>query len=180
MKDIYCKMDLLPFGDEVQNRAFLFNSEDSSQSWRDKEMYDKSESQDIHQSISVEDETNQHKENVGESPEGIAKEEHARKLSEARARRERARRFVSFTSWMPDLQRVWAPKPLKGVKGRSHSFHKDSKRKDSRIASCSIVCETPLTGKKRPCSRETGEGDKECQDPGSYSNSVSKALFQDN
>ncbi|KAL3498856.1 hypothetical protein ACH5RR_041588 [Cinchona calisaya] len=127
-----------------------------------------------------EDESYKPPENVDESPEGIRKEEHARKLSEARERRERARRFASFTSWMPDLQRVWAPKPLKGVKGRSDSLHKESKRKDSQRASYSVVCETPMTGTKRPCFRDPSEGDDECKDPGNYSYSVSKALFQDN
>ncbi|XP_027162707.1 uncharacterized protein LOC113763171 [Coffea eugenioides] len=180
VKDLYTQMDLLPFGDEDETQALLFNSEDSGQSWRDnKDTYEKAESHDVYQSVSVEEETYQQQENVDESPEGIRKDEQARKLSEARERRERARRFVSFTSWMPDLQRVWAPKPLKAMNGRSDSMNKDSKRKDKERAGHSVVCETPMTEAKRPCSRNTSEGDDECKDPENYSSSVSKALFQD-
>ncbi|CAI9092348.1 OLC1v1027550C1 [Oldenlandia corymbosa var. corymbosa] len=174
VKDIYNRMDLLPFGDEDETGAFLFNSEDSSQSWRDKEKCDRSESQDVHQSFSVEDEKCQHREMVDESSEGIPEEEPEHKLSEARARRERARRFMSFTSWIPDLQRVWAPKQHKGVNGKPDSLHKESKRKDRQVGSRSVVYETPLSGRKRPCSQ-----DEESKDPGNFSYSVSKALFQE-
>ncbi|KAL3524359.1 hypothetical protein ACH5RR_017193 [Cinchona calisaya] len=86
----------------------------------------------------------------------------------------------NIKSRMPDLQRVWAPKLLGGDKGRSDSLHMDSKRKNSQKASYSVVCETPMTAAKRPCSREISEGDDECKDPGNFSYSVSKALFQDN
>ncbi|KAL3524377.1 hypothetical protein ACH5RR_017211 [Cinchona calisaya] len=117
----------------------------------------------------LEDNTYEQRENVDESPEGIRKEELARKSREARERRQRAQRFVSFTSRMPDLQRVWAPKLLKGDKGRSDSLHKDSKRKDRWRASYSVVCGTPMTAAKRPCSRQISEGDDECKDPGNFS-----------
>lgn len=174
---IYVQMDLLPFGDEDENQAVLCNSEDSSQSWRDtREMPDMF---DMHRSVSEEDEPDQPLENVDESTAGVSKDEHARKLNEARERRERARRFVSFTSWKPDLQRVWAPKQPKAVKGSSDSLHKDSKRKDVVSACCSIVHETPMTERKWPYSVENSVEDDEFKDRGNYSHHVAKALFQD-
>ncbi|KAL3524369.1 hypothetical protein ACH5RR_017203 [Cinchona calisaya] len=127
-------------------------------------------------SLRLEDNTYEQRENVDESPEGIRKEELARKSREARERRQRAQRFVSFTSRMPDLQRVWAPKLLKGDEGRSDSLHKDSKRKDRWRASYSVVCGTPMTAAKRPCSRQISEGDDECKDPGNFSYSACSAF----
>lgn len=174
------QLDLLPFGDEDETQAVLFNSEDSSQSWRDtREMPERADMFDMHQTVSVEDEPNQPLENVDESSEGLREDEHARKLNEARERRERARRFVSFTSWKPDLQRVWAPKQPKAAKGRSDSLHKDSKRKDGVSASYRVVHETPMTERKWPYSGENSEEDDEFKDGGNYSHHVAKALFQD-
>ncbi|KVH99792.1 hypothetical protein Ccrd_021970, partial [Cynara cardunculus var. scolymus] len=152
---IYDQMDLLPFGEENEAQAQMLNSEDSNQSWREKP--DMGASKMIQDSSSAEDEF----ENINKSEEEHTKEDHAQKLNEARERRERARRFVSFTSRMPDLQRVWAPKHSKI---KPPSFVKEPKRKKHRRVSYSVVCETPLTVK--------GEGSKGCS-------SVSKALFQD-
>ncbi|KAJ9559257.1 hypothetical protein OSB04_013871 [Centaurea solstitialis] len=152
---IYDQMDLLPFGEENEAQALMLNSEDSNQSWREKP--DTGASKTIQDSHSADDEF----ENTNKSEEKRTKEDHTQKLNEARERRERARRFVSFTSRMPDLQRVWAPKQSKI---KPPSFVKESKRKKQRRVSYSVVCETPLTVRD--------EGSKGCS-------SVSKALFQD-
>ncbi|CAK9185093.1 unnamed protein product [Ilex paraguariensis] len=177
---IYAEMDLLLFADEIEPPILLFNSEDSNQSWREKPERDETaETNKIHQSVSAEDESSQPPEAIDESPQGVRREEHARKLNEARERRERARRFTSFTRWVPDLQRVWAPKQPKAVKLKSESIQKETKRKERRKASYSIVLETPVTGKRRSCSRENSLEDEEQLHRGNNSStSVSKALFQ--
>lgn len=174
-------MDLLPFDEEDEPQLLLLNSEDSNQSWRDKqELYEMADTKDIHKSVSLEDESSQPLEIADESSQGIRREEHALKLSEARKRRERARRFSSFTSWVPDLQRVWAPKQPKAGIVKSQSLSKESKRKERQMATYTVVCETPMTGQKRPYSQGSRKGDEEFQDHGSNSSScVSKALFQD-
>lgn len=156
---IYDQMDLLPFGEEDEAQALMLNSEDSNQSWREKP--DMGASKTIQDSFSAEDDSAHPHENINKSEEQHTKEDHVQKLNEARERRERARRFVSFTSRMPDLQRVWAPKQSKI---KPPAFVKESKRKKQRRVSYSVVCETPLTVKD--------EGSKGCS-------SVSKALFQD-
>ncbi|XP_059629123.1 uncharacterized protein LOC132271690 [Cornus florida] len=170
---IQAQMDFLPFGDENDSPNLLLNSEDSNQSWRHKsEREEMGETNKIHESISVEDESSQPTENNEESPQRIKREEHARKLIEAKERRERARRFGSFTSWVPDLQRVWAPKQQPRAMGtKSESLRKQCKRRERRRASYDVVCETPLTGRKRSCPQGSSIGDP---------SSVSKALFQDN
>ncbi|KAK9068354.1 hypothetical protein SSX86_012466 [Deinandra increscens subsp. villosa] len=166
---IYDQMDLLPFGEENEDQALVFNSEDSSQSWRDKnEKNDMIASKMIQDSLSIEDESCHQLEEVNKSHECETIEDHARKLNEARERRERARRFVSFSSRMPDLQRVWAPKQLKPVKVKP-----EPKRKKHRRASYSVVLETPLVG------NETSHATQQNKDKGERSNPVSKALFQD-
>ncbi|XP_071719593.1 uncharacterized protein [Rutidosis leptorrhynchoides] len=154
---IYDRMDLLPFGEEDEVHALMFNSEDSNQSLREKPA-----SKLIQDSISVEDESSNanYNETVHEEHE---KEEHDRKLNEARERRERARRFVSFTSRMPDLQRVWAPKQSKAAM----KIKPGPKRKKWCKGSYSVVCETPCL-----TIQNNGERSKP-------SNPVSKALFQD-
>ncbi|KAL2550567.1 hypothetical protein Fot_12097 [Forsythia ovata] len=172
VQKIYTKMDLLPFGDEDEVPSLLFNSEDSNQPWREKhERYEKSETNSIHQSVSAEDESLQPPKNINESSQLSRKEEREHLFNEARERRERARRFVSFTSQMPDLQRVWAPKQPKAAKAKSVSLPKKSKRKDTQKTTYSVVHETPMTGNK---------GDRDLRGQGISSNSVSKALFQDN
>ncbi|XP_031249021.1 uncharacterized protein LOC116106860 [Pistacia vera] len=172
---IYTKMDLLLFADEDESPNHLLNSEDSNQSWRD----ETGENFRVNKSVSLEDESLQLHENDDENPQGIRREEHARKVMEAHERRERARRFASFTSWVPDLQRVWAPKQPKAMKPKSN--WKLPKRKDHKSASYDKVCETPMTGNKRSCSIESDTDEYVHQDSGSRTcSSVSKALFQDN
>ncbi|XP_071688518.1 uncharacterized protein [Rutidosis leptorrhynchoides] len=163
---IYDRMDLLPFGEEDEVQALMFNSDDSNQSFKEKS--DRAASKMIKDSISVEDESSHLLDN-DITHEGHAKEEHDRKLNEARERRERARRFVSCTSRMPDLQRVWAPKQSKAIKAKP-----EPKRKKQCKGSYSVVCETPLTRNDPSCYRikNNGERSKPC-------NPVSKALFQD-
>nr|GFB98230.1 putative treslin [Tanacetum cinerariifolium] len=92
---IYDQMDLLPFEEEDEDQALMFNSEDSNQSWREKnDKHDILASKRFQESLSLEDESSHPLENLDT------------KLNEACKRRERARRFVSFTRRMPDLQRV--------------------------------------------------------------------------
>lgn len=172
-------MDLLPFGEENESQVLLLNSEDSNQSWRNKqERYNRTETNKNYESLSTEDKSSK---SLEENLQEIMREEHACKLSQARERRERAKRFVSFTSWVPDLQRVWAPKQPKPMRSKSESVKKESKRKERRRASYSVVCETPMTGKKRTCSQRSCIGADKEQDHGSQNSSasISKALFQD-
>ncbi|KAL3617645.1 hypothetical protein CASFOL_037966 [Castilleja foliolosa] len=58
---IYIKMDLLPFGDEEQAPSFVFNSEDSNQSWRDNkhDKNEKAEPNSINNSFSTEGDSSQ-------------------------------------------------------------------------------------------------------------------------
>ncbi|KAI3826003.1 hypothetical protein L1987_00042 [Smallanthus sonchifolius] len=164
---IYDQMDLLPIGEENEDQALMFNSEDSSQSWREKhERNNMSTSKMIQDSLSVEGESCHLLKKVNMSHQSQTKEDHARLLNEAREKRERARRFVSFTSRMPDLQRVWAPKQSKPMKVKL-----EPKRKKQMRVGYSVVCETPLTGNKPSCS--TGQSKSERANP------VTKALFQD-
>ncbi|XP_068666619.1 uncharacterized protein [Aristolochia californica] len=81
-------------------------------------------------------------------------QEHELRLMEARERRERARRFASFTSWVPDLQRVWAPKQQSrtSATGKKESHRKPSKNKQRGRGArhgYDVVCETPFVGMKR-------------------------------
>ncbi|XP_010555706.1 PREDICTED: uncharacterized protein LOC104825125 [Tarenaya hassleriana] len=164
VKNIYTKMDLLLFTDEEPPDSFL-NSEESGQSGKEnKHAGEKTHS----------------RENTAECREARRRDEEARKLLGVRERRERARRFASFTSWMPDLQRVWAPKQAKTSKARSEQKQRVSKRKngDERWTGCDRVCETPVTGSKRSYYNRTNDSvEKEIGAP--PSSSVPKALFQD-
>ncbi|KAK6155615.1 hypothetical protein DH2020_009863 [Rehmannia glutinosa] len=182
VKKIYIEMDLLPFGDEEETPSLLFNSEDSNQSWRDNK-YDRNEkieANSINQSFSTEGESSQPPTNACDSPQKNGLDEYTQSLNEARERRERARRFAPFVSKARDLQRIWAPKQTKGIKGKFDPLPNKSKRKDKQMSSYSVVCETPMTGNKRACSRGNDKGDKTHNDVGNISYSVSKALFQDN
>lgn len=173
-------MDLLPFGEEDEHNLIQLNSEDSNHSWRDKQELYHLLNKDSQKTISTEDESSQPLEMTDGSPQETKREEHAQKLSEARKRRERARRFVSFTSSVPDLQRVWAPKQPKAGTIKSQSFSSKSKRKERQRSTYTVVCETPMSGKNRSGSQRTRKYDKMLEDQGSYSSSsVSKALFQD-
>ncbi|KAI3737921.1 hypothetical protein L2E82_27937 [Cichorium intybus] len=149
---IYDQMDLLPFGEEDEDQAVMLISEDSNHEFAG--------SKKVHDSFSVEDEYSNPLENIDL---GDTKEDHALKINEARERRAKARRVVSFSSRMPDLQRVWAPKQPKTTKVKP----KESKRKRQRRAGYSVVCETPMIGGEKKDERGGG------------SNSVYKALFQD-
>ncbi|OMO78340.1 hypothetical protein COLO4_24780 [Corchorus olitorius] len=175
---IYTKMDLLQFDDEDELPNHLFNSEDSNQSWKENPMKDVNYRK--NEPYLIENKSPQLQKN-DKSPQVIRTEEHARKLIEAQGRRERARRFSSFTSWMPDLQRVWAPKQLKTTKPKSDPLQKLSKRKKPSRASYDMVCETPMTEKKRSSPHRNSIDDEEDhEDCGTHTHShVSKALFQD-
>ena len=132
---------------------------------RERGRHETAETNRIHESFSAEDESSQPLEQEADSPQDVKREEQARKLSEAQERRERARRFVSFTTWVPDLQRVWAPKQPKAVSAKSESQQKKQKRKERHRGNHDVVCETPMMGKTHNGSNP--------------SVSVSKALFQD-
>ncbi|KAK6135218.1 hypothetical protein DH2020_031026 [Rehmannia glutinosa] len=182
VKKIYIEMDLLPFGDEEETPSLLFNSEDSNQSWRDNK-YDRNEkieANSINQSFSTEGESSQPPTNACDSPQKNGLDEYTLSLNEARERRERARRFAPFVSKARDLQRIWAPKQTKGIKGKFDPLPNKSKRKDKQTSGYSVVCETPMTGNKRACSRGNDKGDQTQNGAGNSSYSVSKALFQDN
>ncbi|XP_047972697.1 uncharacterized protein LOC125215347 [Salvia hispanica] len=177
VKDIYAEMDLLPFGEEDEAPSLLFNSEDSSQSWRDKhDRNDKGEANNLNHSVSAEGESSQPLTSMHTSLQESGIDDYTRSLNEARERREKARRSAPFVSKALDLQRVWAPKQQpKVTKCKYDPRPSKSKRKDKHTRSYSVVCETPMTGNKRVCS---GAG---THDLGSSSfSTVSKALFQDN
>ncbi|KAJ7969848.1 LIM domain-containing protein A, putative isoform 1 [Quillaja saponaria] len=175
------KMDLLLFADEDESPNQLLNSEDSNISWREKAERDEmGDSNRCNGSVSAEDEPPlQQLENDNGSTQGIKQEDHDHKVIAAKERRQRARRFASFTSWMPDLQRVWAPKQ-KAIMPMSDPLRKLPNRKDRRRESFDTVCETPMTGNKRSCPRRSNVDDDDHQDNGGQLfGSVSKALFQD-
>lgn len=162
-------MDFLPFGDEDETPSLLFNSENSNQSWKDK--HEKAEAYSINQPVSAEDKYSHCEENKKETGENG----HFQMLNKARERRERVRRFISFTSRVQYLQRVWAPKQQRKIKDKFEYQPKKSKRKDWHEPGHGIVVhETPLTGNKRTCTKR----DKGREDFGN-SCSVSNALFQD-
>ncbi|XP_068651279.1 uncharacterized protein [Aristolochia californica] len=114
-------------------------------------------------------------------------QEHELRLIEARERRERARRFASFTSWVPDLQRVWAPKQQSrtSASGKRESSRKPSRNKQRRRGphhGYDVVCETPSVGIKRVmqtvgssgrAEKRTNSGITSCEPAKSK-----KALFQ--
>ena len=173
------KMDLLLFDDEDELPNHLLNSEDSNQSWKEKPGEDVNYRN--NELVSIEDESPQLQKNDNKRSPQIRIEEHALKLIQAQERRERARRFSSFTSWMPDLQRVWAPKLPKAMKPKSDPLRKRSKRKNLSRASYDMVCETPLTEKKRlsPCGNSIDDEENHEACRVQYHGPVSKALFLD-
>ncbi|XP_058100289.1 uncharacterized protein LOC131245088 [Magnolia sinica] len=102
-----------------------------------------------------------------------------RRLMEAQERRERARRFSSFTSWGPDLRRVWAPKnPIpRVVRANTGSLCKPSDRRKRSRGCNDVVLETPMAGPKHGCMNEVN--DRKHANYGINScGSVSKALFR--
>ncbi|KAL0728857.1 hypothetical protein Bca4012_024950 [Brassica carinata] len=155
---IYTEMDLLMFSDEDLEDSFM-NNEDSSQSGREN----------INRNAKSHHRCQRSKDVPGTSKKTFLQKDtkecrEAKRVIEAQEMRERARRFSSFTSWMPDLCRVWAPKQGKNSK---------EKNKDQWNMT---VCETPVTAdNKRTRTDDTYE--HECGTlPRS---SVPKALFQD-
>ncbi|WCJ36769.1 hypothetical protein M5689_017949 [Euphorbia peplus] len=176
VQKIYAKMDLLLFEDEDETPNPLLNSDDSHQSWTHKQKREgMDENSENNKSLSADSEPFQQSENNNETEQG-----RNQKLIEARQSRERARRFASFTSWVPNLQRVWAAKQQKPVKIKTDWSQKVSKRKERNKTSDDVVCETPMTGIKRSY-RGSGSSDKENQVKDTvFCASVSKSLFQDN
>ncbi|GAB4858396.1 hypothetical protein Ancab_009868 [Ancistrocladus abbreviatus] len=178
---IYEQMDLLLFDDdEDESPNPLLNSEESSQSWKNKIGGEEIGDNDtVSESHSTEGLFPQYPGNNHESNKGNTNEEHARRLFEAQEKRQRAWRFSSFTRGRADLQRVWAPKQPKLSRSKSDSLQRPSRKKDRRNESCDRVCETPMTGKKHLCPPQSSFHD-EIQEQGSGSSgSVYKALFQD-
>lgn len=180
---IYDKMDLLLFAEEDETPNHLLISEDSNKSWNGNVDRDEMGENNVSSSgpVSSENEPFQLLKNAEGSLERNKQwEDHDPKIVEARKKRERARRFSSFTSCIPDLQKLWAPKQ-KAMKLNSDSLRKLPTRKKKRErASCDKVCETPLTGSKRSCSWTSKVDDDHYRLDGSQtSTSVSKALFQD-
>ncbi|KAL9225362.1 hypothetical protein vseg_001298 [Gypsophila vaccaria] len=163
---IYEQMDLLLFDDEDESPNLLLNSEESNQSWRIGDKERGSEPNSTEDSIS----------GPSRDYQQIKREtDHERKLVEAQERRQRASRLSSFNRRaMPELQRVWAPKPQKLSRSKSESFRR-SKRK-SRKESYDTVCETPMSGAKKCLfPSECSIGDQDTSSPGL----TKRALFQD-
>ncbi|MED6144923.1 hypothetical protein PIB30_020045 [Stylosanthes scabra] len=175
---IYNKMELLLFADEEEAPNNLLNSEDSNKPLNQAIYRDEMGENDIsNEPMSSENEPFQFQNNDTRNFQRVIQEDHNRKLIEAKERRDRARRFSSFTSWMPDLQRVWAPKH-KGMKPKTDPFRKEP-QKERKRASYDRVCETPLTGNKRSIQRARGSGyDNYIDDWDQASGSVSRKLFQ--
>ncbi|KAG8045729.1 hypothetical protein GUJ93_ZPchr0008g13025 [Zizania palustris] len=96
---------------------------------------------------------------------------HTERLARAEERRNRERRLSSFTSWVPDLCRVWALKHP----GKEPAVPRSRPASKRRRAACTdMVCETPMTAAGKNKSRPApGSGET-----GSLA-SVSKALFHD-
>ncbi|KAL4358397.1 hypothetical protein AHAS_Ahas09G0282600 [Arachis hypogaea] len=175
---IYNKMDLLLFADVEEAPNNFLNSEDSDKPLNQIVYRDEMGENDISNGpISSENEPFQLQNNDAGKLQRAIQEDHGRKLIEAKERRDRARRFSSFTSWIPDLQRVWAPKH-KAMKPKTDPFRKVPNEKRKR-ASYDRVCETPLTGNKRSIQREGDSGyDNYIADGDQASGSVSRKLFQ--
>ncbi|OVA01891.1 hypothetical protein BVC80_9079g25 [Macleaya cordata] len=179
---IYTRMDLLLFeDDEGESPASLFNSEDSEEPQREKVDENEIGGNARRHASTLAVKSSQRQENyTKKNHRGTRKEEHKCSLMEARERRERDRRFRSFTSWVPDLQRVWAPKQIKTVRAKSECLLKVPKRNDRRGADDDVVCETPTSGNKRSCTRFNTGDEGETSNGMNFFGSVSKALFQDN
>nr|VDD21781.1 unnamed protein product [Brassica oleracea] len=168
---IYTEMDLLMFSDEDLEDSFMKN-EESSQSGREN----------IHSNGKSHHRSQRNKDVPGSSKKNLLKKEsrecrEARKVVEAQEMRERARRFSSFTSWMPDLCRVWAPKQAKNSKDKVDQQKRLGKRKNEhRSVDYDRVCETPVTGDNK----RTRTDDRDEYECGTLPrSSVPKALFQD-
>lgn len=176
MNKIYEKMDLLLFVDENKSTNHPLYSEDSNHSWRDNLLSDEvGDNYSSNDPVSVENKTHA---NDNEKSPGI-NNVYTSKLIKAQEMRERARRFASFTSWVPDLHRVWAPKQMKARKPKTNHLKKASNRKYPNRESNDLVCETPE--KSHLFQRENRDGDEDAVNNGNQLHrSVSKALFNDN
>jgi hypothetical protein len=104
----------------------------------------------------------------------------------AQARRDRQRRLSSFTSWVPDLRRVWALKhpgkePSVPLPRPMPSSSLSSKRRKRRRAACTdvVVFETPMTAAKRQESGSDQSDDGGEAARAAALGTVSKALFDD-
>ncbi|RLM92126.1 hypothetical protein C2845_PM08G01090 [Panicum miliaceum] len=100
----------------------------------------------------------------------------------AQERRDRQRRLSSFTSWVPDLRRVWALKhPGKEPSVTVPRSRSTSKRKKRRRAACTdVVFETPMTAKRLDSGSESppeSDGDEGAR--AAALGTVSKTLFDD-
>ncbi|TKY72652.1 hypothetical protein E2542_SST01395 [Spatholobus suberectus] len=179
VQKIYNKMDLLLFANEDEAPNSLFNSEDNNKSLNKKAYRDEVGENDVsNQPVSAENEPFQLQDGSGRFQRTVDRNRD-KKLIEAKEKRERARRFSSFTTWMPVLQRVWAPKQ-KGMKPKTDLLQRVPKRKERKRASYGTVCETPMTGNKRSSPWTRGSDDDNGLADGSQpSGSVSKALFKD-
>ncbi|VFQ67561.1 unnamed protein product [Cuscuta campestris] len=167
---IYAEMDLLPFGEEDEIQAHLFNSEDSDQSWKDK--LDGSK---MAKSYNILQNHSSQPADGDESLEAFREDEHARRLNKAREKRDLARRSVCPRPLVQ--QRVWAPRQQPKVPKGKFEQQKDTQRKDTQKA-CrySVVCETPMSQRKHIYSPSCEKGHIDSRNSSSF---ASKALFQD-
>ncbi|KAF8733531.1 hypothetical protein HU200_014832 [Digitaria exilis] len=108
---------------------------------------------------------------------------HNELMVRAQERRDRQRRLSSFTSWVPDLRRVWALKhPGKEPSVPVPRSRSSSKRRKRRRAACTdMVLETPMTAKRQESGSESppesdrgGEGSR-----AAALETVSKTLFDE-
>ena len=104
-------------------------------------------------------------------------ERHDKLIVRAQERRDRQRR-LSFTSWVPDLRRVWALKhPGKEPSVTVPRSRSSSKRRKRRRAACTdVVFETPMTAMRLESGAESdgGEGTRTAT-----LQTLSKTLFDD-
>ncbi|XP_050386677.1 uncharacterized protein LOC126802997 [Argentina anserina] len=172
---IYTKMDLFLFDDEDEPPNNLFNSDDSNQSYRELPGdYEVDENSRIKELASADNESPdpQNHNNERSSAQVGEEKEQAHKLMKAQKKRERARRFASFTSSLACLRRVSAPKQPKAFRPKFNSLPKPAKRKEHADSYCERVLETPMTENKR-----IRIDDEDYRDNGSRL--ISKSLFQD-
>ncbi|XP_020257719.1 uncharacterized protein LOC109834190 [Asparagus officinalis] len=104
---------------------------------------------------------------------------HDRRLMKAHKQRDRARRLSSFTSWVPDLHRVWALKHP-GMEKPALDYLPSSKCKKMKRErnKTEVVCETPMS-RKQHLHMQKDEGrhlEISSFDDNAY-RSLSKALF---
>ncbi|KAK1284970.1 hypothetical protein QJS10_CPB20g02079 [Acorus calamus] len=160
---IYTKMEFFPFNEGDEENS-LPNSNDSDGIHRD-DNRDISRSSFCRNSLAArESSPDSPRNDVDDSQQD---QDNLNWITKAQERRNRARRFSSFTSWTPDLLRVWAPRLPNTTKATPESSCKPSKRRKRHTARYDMVCETPMTDKK-PRHPEIES-----------SRSLSKALFQE-